>query len=468
MVGDTQISTRAARGDKPVSEKDDESRHPAELDLLQLLACDEVNVMFLAPDLRIRRIGAAMKRLLGGSQAELPLSLDDLSARWKCPELMHDARQAQEEGELKVRNLHLPERKMHLALRFYPGGGESREPDGLLLTIVDTTERWNANTVARHLAAIVKYSDDAILSKDLNGVITSWNSGAQRLFGYTAEEAIGRPVTLLIPDGMPDEEPGILQRIRRSEAIDHYRTRRRRKDGSLIDVSLCVSPVLDAEGRVVGASKIARDVTHEKRAEHQRDVLINELNHRVKNTLATVQSIAYHSLRYATSLDGFGDAFNARLLALSKTQDLLTSGGWIDASLRDLVLAELAPYRNDANAVRLCGDDMKLSPRVVTALGMLIHELTTNAVKYGALSAPGGHVDVFWKMNDAAGESGLHFSWSESGGPSIDRPPAHTGMGSRLIQSLAAGLGGMADLQFAPGGVCCVIDVPTKKDQGRA
>ncbi len=264
----------------------------------------------------------------------------------------------------------------------------------MLLSVTDITERLKANSVARHLAAIAQYSDDAILSKNLEGIITSWNSGSERLFGYTAEETIGHPVTMLIPEGMSDEEPGILQRIRRGEAIDHYRTTRRRKDGSLIDVSLCVSPMLDAEGRVVGASKIARDVTHERRAEHQREVLINELNHRVKNTLATVQSIAYQSLQYATSMDSFTETFNARLLALSQTHDLLTTGDWIHASLHDLVLSELALYRNEANAVSIHGDDVQLQPRVVVALGMLIHELSTNAVKYGALSTPDGHVEV--------------------------------------------------------------------------
>jgi PAS domain S-box-containing protein len=151
----------------------------------------------------------------------------------------------------------------------------------------------------QRLAAIVESSDDAILSKDLNGILMSWNSGAQRLFGYTADEMLGKSVTILIPDDHLDEEPKILERIRRGERVEPYETVRRRKDGSLIDISLTVSPIMDASGKVVGASKIARDITERKRSEQalaeaaeQRDLLVAELSHRVKNTLATVVSIA--------------------------------------------------------------------------------------------------------------------------------------------------------------------------------
>jgi PAS domain S-box-containing protein len=117
------------------------------------------------------------------------------------------------------------------------------------------------------LAAIVEFSDDAIISKDLNGVITSWNRGAEELFGYTAEEAIGNSVTMLIPPNRLDEEPSILERIRRGQRIVHYETVRRRKDGSLLEISLSVSPLRNERGKIVGAAKIARDITEQKRAE---------------------------------------------------------------------------------------------------------------------------------------------------------------------------------------------------------
>src|SRR5579872_4779633 len=132
--------------------------------------------------------------------------------------------------------------------------------------IADFT-RFARDLAAEQLAAIVESSDDAVIGKDLDGIIRTWNRGAERIFGYTAEEAIGKPVTMLIPPNRVDEEPDILSRIRLRERIEHYDTVRQRKDGSLVDISLTVSPIRDGEGRVVGASKIARDVGARRRAE---------------------------------------------------------------------------------------------------------------------------------------------------------------------------------------------------------
>ena len=124
-----------------------------------------------------------------------------------------------------------------------------------------------AEEITGLLAAIVASSDDAIISKNLDGIITSWNKSAERIFGYTAEEAIGQHITLIIPPERHAEESDILARLRRGERIDHFHTVRRRKDGSLLDVSLTISPVRDSSGRVIGASKVARDITAQKQAE---------------------------------------------------------------------------------------------------------------------------------------------------------------------------------------------------------
>ncbi|HEY2083688.1 MAG TPA: PAS domain S-box protein, partial [Verrucomicrobiae bacterium] len=136
---------------------------------------------------------------------------------------------------------------------------------GVVLVFRDATKQRAAELTARKLATIVENSDDAIISKDLNGIITTWNRGAERIFGYTTDEAVGRPIQMLIPPDHINEEPQILDRIRKGERVDHYQTVRQRKDGSLVDISLTVSPVRDASGTVVGASKIARDVTEQRR-----------------------------------------------------------------------------------------------------------------------------------------------------------------------------------------------------------
>ena len=142
----------------------------------------------------------------------------------------------------------------------------------------------------RWLASIVESSDDAIISKNLDGIITSWNWGAERVFGYTAAEAIGQPITIVIPQDRQDEERLILTRIRRGERTDHYEAVRQRKHGSLIVVSLTVSPKKNAEGKIIGASKIARDITEQKRAQEQITTLAREAEHRSKNLLSVFLS----------------------------------------------------------------------------------------------------------------------------------------------------------------------------------
>ncbi len=150
-------------------------------------------------------------------------------------------------------------------------------------------ERREATEATQWLATIVQTSDDAIISKTLDGIIQTWNSGAERIFGYTAEEAIGKPVTLLMPPERYDEEPSILARLRRGERIDHYQTVRRRKDGTLIDISLTVSPVRDHAGRIIGASKIARDIGDQKRAE----AAVRDSERRLQDLLAAIPAAIY-------------------------------------------------------------------------------------------------------------------------------------------------------------------------------
>ena len=186
----------------------------------------------------------------------------------------------------------------------------------------DSTHIPAAGEIAQRLAAIVESSDDAILAKDLNGTIISWNSGAERLFGYTADEAMGNSVTMLIPPDRADEEPTILARIRAGERIDHYETIRQRKDGSLIDISLSVSPIRGPDGEVIGASKIARDITARRRAEEQQMLLIREMDHRVKNLFTLAGSVVLLSARSARTVADLVSSVSSRLHALAQAHAL--------------------------------------------------------------------------------------------------------------------------------------------------
>jgi PAS domain S-box-containing protein len=199
---------------------------------------------------------------------------------------------------------------------------------GWIASILDISDRAQATSDRKRLASIVDSSDDAIVSKDLDGVIVTWNKGAERIFGYSADEAVGKSITMLIPPDRQDEEPRILEQIRRGERIDHYETKRRHKDGRLLDISLTVSPVKDAYGRIVGASKIARDITSQKRAQEIEETLTHEIQHRSNNQLAVIQLIARQTLSGDPALVEAKKVFDARLQALARANRQLNESSW--------------------------------------------------------------------------------------------------------------------------------------------
>lgn len=327
----------------------------------------------------------------------------------------------------------------------------------------DITERKRTERAMARLASIVDTSDDAIISKDLDGVITSWNHGAETMFGYTAEEAIGHSiVSLIIPADRIDEEDEILHRIRRGEPVDHFETVRRHKDGSALDVSVTISPLRDKHGRVVGASKIARDISERKHYERHRELLIQELNHRVKNTLASVQALAAQTFRGSGMQDAVA-TFEARLLAMSRAHDVLTRQSWQGAGIREVVGNAVATWAGKTGErAKFDGPELRLRPAVALALAMALHELATNAVKYGALSNKRGKVSIEWTVTREP-QAGFRLRWLEQGGPPA-HAPARRGFGSRLIEyGLARDLGGTVDLSFKPAGVECTIEAPIEE-----
>jgi PAS domain S-box-containing protein len=424
-----------------------------------------------------------------------------------------------------------------------------------------------------HLSAIIQSSDDAIISKDLQGTVLSWNPAATRIFGFTEAEMVGQSIRRLIPDERQDEEDDILARIARGERVKSFDTIRQRKDGSEIAVSLTISPICDKTGRIIGASKIARDITareegqralresemrfrmladnisqlawvadrtgaigwYNKRwydytgvgegetdgwgwdrvhhpdhlarvrdhfrasidsgtewedtfplrradgqwrwflsrakpirdggeqilywfgtntdvtdmmeKEEQIRVLLMEVNHRSKNLLAVVQALARRS--------GCKDAdflrrFESRLASLSANQDLLVRRGWSTILMDELAEAQLAILGREARAqIDVCGESIPLSPRSAEIIGMALHELATNALKYGALSSPAGKVVLSWE------ERGDRFvmDWRESGVPVVCQP-THHGFGTTLMRHIPArSLNADVTIDYAPTGL---------------
>jgi PAS domain S-box-containing protein len=450
---------------------------------------------------------------------------------------------------------------------------------GAVNMFVDITDRKRNEEMAQRLASIVESSDDAIVSKDLNGTITSWNKGAEQVFGYAAEEIVGKHITILIPLDRRIEEDAIIKRIRAGQRIEHYETVRLRKDGSLIDISLTVSPIRNARGTIIGASKIARDIGERKRIEaaarraeqefrdfvdnatvgmhwvgpdgiilwanrtemdmlgftrdeyigHHiaefhadqpvidsilqrlsngetlqncearlrckdgslREVLINsnvlwdgdkfihtrcftrdvterkqseaqiailarEAEHRAKNVLATVMATVH--LSHADTTEGLKQAIEGRIQALANVHALFVGSRWTGAELHGLVAQELSPYCLDGEArARIEGPTLMLEPGIAQTIAVTLHELATNAAKYGALSQAEGRVQIEWSR---AADGRLILRWTETGGPPA-RPPTRRGFGTRVMEGMIGGqLKGEMRFDWREEGLICEIILP--------
>jgi PAS domain S-box-containing protein len=337
---------------------------------------------------------------------------------------------------------------------------ESRQQllsDGTVIEVNrDVTERKQIEADLRKteqwLASIIQSSDDAIVSKNLDGIITSWNKGAERVFGYTAEEAIGQPIIMVIPHDRWDEERTILTRIRRGERIDHFETVRQGKHGSKIVVSLTISPIKNAEGKIVGASKIARDITEQKRSQEQINTLAREAEHRSKNLLANVQAMV--NLSQADAVEDLKKAIEGRIQALANVHSLFVATRWIGAELSAIAKQELAPYSaTGEKRVRIDGPQVLLEPNAAQAIAVILHELATNAVKYGALSEADGQIELIWS-HEADGQ--LNLRWSETGGPAV-KAPTRKGFGGRIMEQMIGQLKGKTRFDWNSEGLVCKI-----------
>jgi PAS domain S-box-containing protein len=333
---------------------------------------------------------------------------------------------------------------------------------GAINLLMDITERHHAEIDLQRLAAIVTSSDDAIISKSLTGRITSWNAAATRIFGYQASEMVGQSIMRIIPPELHDDERRILAQLARGERLDHYETVRVAKDGRLVEVSLTVSALRDRFGKVIGASKVARDITERKRAERLQHLLTEELNHRVKNTLATVQAIASQSLLRSSNPGHFVAAFSGRIQALAQAHSLLTRetllGADIGAIVRDQVLLGVA----GDDRISCSGPSVTINAQAAVQLALVLHELGTNARKYGALSVPDGVLSLRWGMR-ANQTDHLLLDWKESNGPKVSVPTTR-GFGMTLIEETVRSLGGEAVIHYFADGLTCGITLPLPQE----
>jgi len=410
----------------------------------------------------IRSWNGSCERLFGHTAAEM---IGSCVSEIVPPELREEAREIGHRvgmGEsiesFETVRLTKQGRPIEVSITFSPIRHTTGAIVGISEIVRDVSQAKKAERSAAMLAAIVASSSDGVVSKTLDGTITSWNKSAERIFGFTETEMLNRSIRSIIPPERQPEEDSILSTVVSGAIIDNFETVRVRKDGALIDVSVTVSPVRDTAGRIIGASKIVRDITDKRQTREQLRTLLAEVNHRSKNLLSLVQAIARQMTRHGRQLD-LG-RFLERLQAIASNQDLLIQNDWRFIPLGDLVRSQLGAFSDlIGNRITIEGPQIELTPEAAQSVGMAIHELATNAAKYGALSNDDGHIMICW----SADRQIFEMRWTEESGPPVS-PPQHTGFGSRVISDLVrAGLEGTVEVLFPPSGLRWHLSCPLQR-----
>ena len=343
--------------------------------------------------------------------------------------------------------------------RFFIGPGGI--VDRMISLSADITERKELQRVNAQLASIVASSIDAIVSVDLTNDVTTWNAGAERLFGFAMAEVIGRPLDAVL---VYEDETARKEQRRKLVTGEPsvFETRQTTKDGAAIDISVNSAPMRGSNGAAIGASLIMRDIAPQKRREDHIRFLMRELTHRSKNLLAVIQAMARQSLSKEITPEEFVKRFSNRLSGLAGSHDLLSSLDWKGASLVDLIRSQLRHYEDlFQTRIILDGTDIIIRPEAAQNIGIALHELSTNAAKYGALSGPAGQVTVAWHIdNPEGGPRRLTITWREEKGPAVAEP-TRKGFGHIVMDRIAGqALNGRSGTIYPPEGVVWTLDVP--------
>lgn len=318
----------------------------------------------------------------------------------------------------------------------------------------------------RFLEAIVQSAIDyAIISMDLDGLVTSWNEGAHKVLGWTAEEMIGKPATSFFIEedrerGVPQSEmTAALHRGRGSDERWHLRA-----DGSRFWASGEMMALKTVDDKVIGFVKILRDRTGEREQAERQRLMMHELNHRMKNTLSVVQSIVTQSMRNSASLDDAREKIQSRISAYSNAHDILLQKQWLSATLENIVEAAKAAIGLEASdRIKTGGPKVTLGPEAALSFSMVLHELLTNACKYGALSNESGYVEIRWRIERRDDGDHLLSSWREIGGPAVSAP-VRKGFGSQLVSASLRSYGDL-DFSYETSGFVLEADMPLSKVQ---
>ena len=435
-------------------------------DLANLFDSTAIATLFLDRDMRIRRFTPSLLDIFNVMDGDEGRPISDIVTRLTEGGLAQDVQRV-------LRTLAPSEREVSLAdgqsylMQVRPYRDLNNVIDGAVITFVDLSERKKHEQARSRLASIVESSQDAILSCDLDGTVTSWNGAAERLLDMPAGMAVGGPIPALLRGGVPWEWPQMLAMLGGGQHLPTQECVGTSRAGHTVEASVTISPVREADGRITGISVVARDISVRKAAERKAALLLGELDHRVKNILAIVSAVISQTLRTTTTPEAFATEVGGRIQAIAKAHSLLTQAGIGEVSLRAILDTELAPYGRSVSNITVAGPDIALTPKAGLALAMAMHELASNATKYGALSTPSGRLSVEWQVGGERDGEVLMLAWTETGGPAVS-PPTRRGFGTTLIErSLAHELDAAVTRDFLPVGLRCGIVIPLTPTIGR-
>jgi two-component system CheB/CheR fusion protein len=435
----------------------------AHSDLQNLMAATDFGTLFLDSSLRIKRFTKQVTDLFRITPTDEGRPVTDFAHELEYDDLVKDAEAVIAHltpirREVKSRN------NRWYDLRLRPYRTVDDKIDGVVITFVDVTDRLNVEQALRESEQmlrqdkrLVEISHDPIFVWDFEGGILEWNRGSEELYGYSRQEAIGKRKEALLGTSVPGASFGELRAKLLETGAWSGEVRHRTKSGRELMVESRI--VLDRVGDRRLALESTRDVTERKTFERRQQMLLGELSHRIKNTLAVVQAIAHQTQRHSRSPEDFIARFDGRLKALSTAHALLVGSSWTGADVAALAHSQLDAYRPTDNPGRILieGDAATLPADLATPFGLVLHELAANAAKHGSLSRPGGSVTLRWTLAKTNGQPTLTVVWSESGGPRVE-PPKTAGFGGVLIENGIPRA--VVRREFRPEGFACTMEIP--------
>ena len=438
-------------------------------DLQNLLNSTQIATIFLDDNLRIKNFTPGMADIFRVRSSDRGRPLTDIVSLLDYGDLRRDTEKVLRELTVLERELELHDRGASFVMRIRPYQTVERVISGVVITFVDITERKKAEQARRvserRFAAIVNQAAVGITETDLAGQFLLTNTAFNQITGRSAEELQRLRRRELIN---PQDADAVMARFDRAAGDGEpfgIEYRMLRGNGATTWVHDNVSTLAAADGQPPRVISVTLEIEDRKRAEEQAGLLLGELDHRVKNILAIVSSIVAQTLKSNPSPDVFAETIRGRITAITRAHSLLTNHGAAGTgTLRDLVDTELDPYRGRGLLVE--GPDLVLTPKAGLSIAMAIHELASNAVKYGSLSAPKGQLAITWTVTGGP-ERRLRLAWEESGGPRVAGPPAQRGFGTTLIErSMSYEWNADVDRSFAQSGLVCTIDLPFTSDIG--